>query len=268
MGVVNTTNTFTATDTITSTKMNDIIDQTTFTDEAVFDTTLFVAAGKLKVNAQGITSNELAANAVTTAKIADSNVTTTKIADSNVTAIKIADDAVTSTKIASGAIVPNLPSNFPIQIRSVTKTDTQIIDTDATSWVDIVGLSLTLTRAVASASGKIRIQAIINTSSNSSDHGVAVRIMRDTTVVGIGDISGSRSRVTSNSGFAGQWSNVPDVIDFIDVTPGSSTTVTYKMQARVYSTILGYVNRSFVDTDIADYGYRTISTMTLTELTP
>ena len=69
MGAVNTTYTFTATDTITSTKMNDIIDQTTFTNDAVFDTTLAVASGKLKVNAQGITSNELASNAVTNAKL-------------------------------------------------------------------------------------------------------------------------------------------------------------------------------------------------------
>ena len=69
MGAVNTTYTFTATDTITSTKMNDIIDQTTFTNDAVFDTTLAVASGKLKVNAQGITSNEMAASSVIQAKM-------------------------------------------------------------------------------------------------------------------------------------------------------------------------------------------------------
>ena len=112
MGVVNTTNTFTATDTITSTKMNDIIDQTTFTDDAVFDTTLAVASGKLKVKAQGITSNELADNAVITAKIADSNVTTAKIADSNVTTAKIADSNITTVKIADSNVTqPKLGAN-------------------------------------------------------------------------------------------------------------------------------------------------------------
>ena len=69
MGAIDTTYTFTATDTITSTKMNDIIDQTTFTNDAVFDTTLAVAAGKLKVNAQGITSNELSSSCVTNSKL-------------------------------------------------------------------------------------------------------------------------------------------------------------------------------------------------------
>jgi len=268
MGAVDTTYTFTATDTITSTKMNNIIDQTTITGDAIFGTTLEVSSGKLKVRSQGITSNELATNSVTTDKIRDLNVITIKIADDAVTTIKIADDAVTSDKIAIGAIVPNLPSNFPIQIRATTKTDVQIIDTDTTSWVDLLGLSLTLTRAVVSASGKVRIQAVIQTSSNTSEHGVALRIMRDTTVIGIGDAFGSRTRVTSNAGYAGGWSNVPDVIDFIDTAPGSSSTVTYKIQARMYSANLGYINRSFNDTDIADYSYRTISTLTLTELTP
>lgn len=79
MGAIDTTYTFTTNDTITSTKMNNIIDQTTFTDDAVFDTTLFVASGKLKVNAQGITSNELAANAVKTIAIENGAVTQEKL---------------------------------------------------------------------------------------------------------------------------------------------------------------------------------------------
>jgi hypothetical protein len=70
MGVVNTTYTFTSTDTITSAKMNNIIDETTFTSDAIQGTTLqVVSPGKLAVNAGGITSNELASSAVTQAKL-------------------------------------------------------------------------------------------------------------------------------------------------------------------------------------------------------
>jgi hypothetical protein len=105
MGVVNTTYTFTSTDTITSAKMNNIIDDTTFTSDAIQGTTLqVVSPGKLAVSASGITSNELASNAVVTAKIADSNVTTAKIADSNVTTAKIADSNVTTAKIADSNV--------------------------------------------------------------------------------------------------------------------------------------------------------------------
>jgi hypothetical protein len=95
MGVVNTTYTFTATDTITSAKLNNIIDQTTFTSDAIQGTTLqVVSPGKLAVSAGGITSNELASNSVVTAKIADSNVTTAKIADANVTQAKLGTNVV------------------------------------------------------------------------------------------------------------------------------------------------------------------------------
>jgi len=104
MGAVNTTYTFTATDTITSTKMNNIIDQTTFTNDAVFDTTLAVASGKLKVNAQGITSNELASNAVTTVKITNLNVTTEKIANESITLLKMASDSVGIDQIVDASV--------------------------------------------------------------------------------------------------------------------------------------------------------------------
>lgn len=67
MGAVDTTYTFTATDTITSTKMNNIIDQTTMTGDAIIGTTLEVASGKLKVRAAGITANEIAAGQITPA---------------------------------------------------------------------------------------------------------------------------------------------------------------------------------------------------------
>jgi hypothetical protein len=70
MGVVNTTYTFLGTDTITSSKLNNIIDDTTFTGDAIQGTTLqVVSPGKLAVSAGGITSNELASGSVTPAKI-------------------------------------------------------------------------------------------------------------------------------------------------------------------------------------------------------
>ena len=104
MGAVDTTYTFTATDTITSTKMNNIIDQTTMTGDAITGTTLEVATGKLKVRSAGITSNELAASSVTESAIANLSVTSGKLTDSSVIEVKIASNAVTSTKIADGSV--------------------------------------------------------------------------------------------------------------------------------------------------------------------
>lgn len=69
MGAVNTSYTFSNNDTITSAKMNNIIDDSFFTSSAILGTTLEVAGGQLKVSSQGITSNEIGARAVTYGKI-------------------------------------------------------------------------------------------------------------------------------------------------------------------------------------------------------
>jgi hypothetical protein len=77
-GVVETQYEFLPTDTITSTKMNNIIGQTVFTSDAVTGSTLEVTTGgQLKVGT--ITANEITSNAVTTAKISDGSVTTAKL---------------------------------------------------------------------------------------------------------------------------------------------------------------------------------------------
>jgi hypothetical protein len=205
------------------------------------------------VSAGGITSNELASNSVVTAAITDSSVTTAKIAD----------DAVTSDKIA-------FPSNFPIQIVQAVKTDVQTIAGTVSTWVDVAGLSITLTRSVPSSLGKIRIQAAIpSTVDNFPDHGIAYRIMRDSsTVIGVGDVAGNRLLATTNTGYSGRYNNIPASIDFIDSSPGSASTVSYKIQAKTYSAETGFINRSDIDSNVGDYIFRTISTLTLTELTP
>ena len=104
MGAIATTYSFTATDTITSAKMNNIIAQSKMTSDAIFNGTLDLASDKLLVKASGITSNELAGNSVVTAKISDLNVTTGKIADLGVTTAKIADLNVTTGKIANASV--------------------------------------------------------------------------------------------------------------------------------------------------------------------
>jgi len=273
MGVLVKGNTFADGDQVTSAKLNNLVDSATFvagSSGTTDDATLEVAGGQLRVKT--IQTGNIANSAITTAKIADSNVTTSKIADSNVTTAKIADSNVTTAKIADSNVTfakLSLPSNFPIQVVSANKTGIQIITSTVADWNDVTDLSITLTRAIASASGKVRIQAVIQSTTNNSNHGVAFRIVRGSSdVIGVGAAAGNRLPATSNTGYAGAYNNVPGVIDFIDSSPGSGATVTYKIQAKVYSLITGYINRSYFDTDAGDYSFRTISTMTLTELAP
>jgi len=111
MGAIDTSYTFTATDVITSTKMNNILDQSVIDPAAIIGTTLAVSAGKLSVAAGGIRANELAANAVTTTAILTANVTPAKLSNSNFGDFTVASgvatiDAgvVTFAKIATAAV--------------------------------------------------------------------------------------------------------------------------------------------------------------------
>jgi microcystin-dependent protein len=83
MGAVNTTYTFTATDTITSAKMNNIIDETVMTSDAVLGGSggsggLDIASGKLSISANAINSSRLASSSVTTDAITNGSVTPAK----------------------------------------------------------------------------------------------------------------------------------------------------------------------------------------------
>jgi len=165
-----------------------------------------------------------------------------------------------------------LPPNFPVQTVQAVKKDTQAISGPAlgvNNFVEITGMSKTITRH--NTGSKVRIQVNLNTATNSGHHGVAVRLLRDGVVVdeATGNQAGSRLRVTSNGTNAGAYGNQIVSFDFIDTPPVSeSGDVNYSIDAKVYSAITGYINRDWYNTNINDYSFRTISTLTLTELTP
>jgi hypothetical protein len=106
MAILSKGNTFSDGDQVTSTSLNNLVDNAAFvagSSGTTDDETLEVnGSGRLQVKA--IQTGNIANGAVTTAKIADDGVTTAKIADDAVTTAKIADDAVTNDQIADNAI--------------------------------------------------------------------------------------------------------------------------------------------------------------------
>ena len=71
---------------------------------AVDDSTIEISSDALRVKADGIGTNQLAATAVTTAKITNLNVTGAKIAADAIDGSKIADDAIDSEHITDGSV--------------------------------------------------------------------------------------------------------------------------------------------------------------------
>jgi hypothetical protein len=128
MPVVDTTTAFTNNEQITSTKLNNIMDNSFFVSGAV------VTSGGLEVTGGG--QMQVASNGITTAKIADSNVTTAKIADSNVTTAKIADSNVTTAKIADSNVTPaKLSQPLTLETAKATTSGSIVEFTGIPSWV-------------------------------------------------------------------------------------------------------------------------------------
>jgi hypothetical protein len=122
-GVVETTHTFANNEVITSTLMNNIIDQTLFTSDALSGGTLALTAGKLKVATSGITSNEMGVDAVTTNAIASGVITNVKIS---------ATAAISLSKLASEA----LPVGITVataNILDANVTTAKILDANVTA---------------------------------------------------------------------------------------------------------------------------------------
>lgn len=115
MGVITTGETFNSGDQVTSTKLNDIANQATFTSaaETTDDSTLDVVGGKLKVADDGIGSTQLASDALTDANRA---VQTNHIWDDAVTQAKIADDAVGNNQLDDTAVSIGTYTNATVQV--------------------------------------------------------------------------------------------------------------------------------------------------------
>lgn len=148
-----------------------------------------------------------------------------------------------------------------LQIVSTTKTDT-FSSSSTGSWVDITGLSLSITPS--STSSKIFISFSVQQGASSNGY-ANLRLVRDSTDIAIGNSGGgSRLQATTNLRNTLTASQVSWNNEFLD-SPASSSALTYKLQ--VYNDTIGtwYINRSSADTNSSSQG-RTVSTITAYEI--
>lgn len=146
-----------------------------------------------------------------------------------------------------------------LQVVQDTKTDT--FSTNTTSFVDVTGLSVSITPS--SASSKILVLVNMNVSNNETYH--AARLMRDATVIAVGDSAGSRIQSTFHGGNIYSYHIASESMAWLD-SPATTSSVTYKMQIRVNNAAYyATVNKSYADTDDSYQG-RTVSTITVMEV--
>ena len=164
----------------------------------------------------------------------------------------IAAATIADAKMASGG-------GKVLQVVSTTKTDT-FTTTTTGSWVDITGLSATITPS--STSSKVLVNINIKGGGVLALNVTEFRLVRGSTVINKGDPAGSR-----NQGFSGtissDASDAPSTsTNYLD-SPGLATALTYKIQ--LHSNNTSYINMSSADANNANT-VRQTSDITLSEI--
>ena len=153
-----------------------------------------------------------------------------------------------------------------IQVVSATKTDTQT--TSAQAWIDITGLSVSITPK----SSNNKILVFVHATGSGDNRYNAIRVVRNGTPVGIGDTAGSRTPVLSGFGQNPDATNSVYVLfstsgSFVD-TPSSTSTLTYKVQfGATNSAAVANINKiAYTPGDDANWSLRGISSITVQEI--
>jgi hypothetical protein len=149
-----------------------------------------------------------------------------------------------------------------LQVITVNKTDT--FSMASATWADVTGLSLSITPT--SASNKIMVLATV--SLGASGNFAYLRLVRDSTVINVGDAAGSRVQVTGSSIYP---STTPDyILSHVPITyldsPSTTSATTYKIQIRNGSGGTAYINRTSSDRNTADYEWRSVSNIVVMEV--
>ena len=166
----------------------------------------------------------------------------------------------TGLTMAAGKTIVGSGVGKILQVVQDVKTDT--FSTNSQAFVDVTGLSVSITPS--SASNKILVMVSLALGNNGT-HSDA-RLMRDSTAIAIGNASSNRTRSTFHLSSVSNTDIPTPSMTWLD-SPATTSAVTYKMQVAVpySSSYVIYVNRGADDSD-AGYAGRLVSTITVMEV--
>ena len=147
-----------------------------------------------------------------------------------------------------------------LQVVSAAKTDT--FTTTSTSFVDVTGLSVSITPA--SASSKILILAYVVTSNDTANRPAFIQLVRNTTAIFIGDSASPRTSATGGNEIVSNLESFGNSPVYLDA-PSTTSSVTYKIQLASKTSGTAVINRSGLD-DSGDRRGRLASSITVMEV--
>ena len=146
-----------------------------------------------------------------------------------------------------------------LQVVSTTKTDT--FSTSSTTFVDITGLSVSITPT--SSTSKIMVFAVV-TASTTGGNNAMIRLVRDSTAIAVGNADGSRVQGSSQLRILDELAGLNFSVNFLD-SPATTSSTTYKVQFDMQSGGTGFVNRLANNADNSNFA-RTVSSITVMEI--
>jgi len=191
-------------------------------------------------------------------KITDGSIVAADIGAGEVTDAKLASTLDLSGKTMTYGNLPaaNLTGSLPAGmggkiLQAVTDTKVDTFSTTSTSFVDVTGLSVSITPSSASSKILVMFSICFHASNAASGH---IRFMRNSTMM-VQPTSASSRPLAHGSHFnISQESNLsPTGFSFLD-SPSTTSAVIYKPQIRSADGSTMYLNRTALDYDNGYYG--------------
>lgn len=167
--------------------------------------------------------------------------------------------------VLTSATTTGFPAGSVLQVVSTTKADTSSFA--SASFVDISGLSVTITPTSTNSKMFVVVQlGLISVEANLA-RTVAFRLMRNSTAIGVGDPAGSRMQSSCRVFSPADSNHGPSTSFSVVDTPGGVAAITYKVQIAIQDANTAYINRTANDTDGAQvYQARAASSFTVMEI--
>ena len=193
----------------------------------------YTVSGSTIVFASNLASSDvinfiLAERAITLTTIGSGTVTTSNIVDANVTTAKIADNAVTSAKLASGLALGKIGQVVQV-------TDATTFSTTSSSYVDVTGVTASITPTATSSKVLVMIQGSTNNSTASSELN-RLKLLRGSTAIGVAN--------TTHDSFFNTYGVSNVAISFTTLlldSPATTSSATYKLQVKQSGSSTAYV---------------------------